>query len=335
MEVERVQAIATLSMNTGSIPVEFIRPEKEQPSMTTFQGPVPDIPTIDLSDPDQDHLVELISKASSEWGLFQLVNHGIPSDLLHRLRTVGREFFELPQDEKEKYAKAPQGFQGYGTILQKDAYGKKGWVDHLFHIIWPLSKVNLKFWPENPQSYREVNEEYTKHMREVGDRIFKYLSLGLGLEENAMKKGSGGEDLEYMMKINYYPPCPRPDLALGVTPHTDCSALTILVPNEVPGLQVFKDDLWIDAKYIQDALIIHIGDQLQIASNGKYRSVLHRTKVDKDKTRMSWPVFLEPPGDFRVGPLPQLLSPENPPLYQPRPFEEYRALKLNKKLNSP
>ncbi|KAI9079662.1 hypothetical protein K1719_038283 [Acacia pycnantha] len=330
MEVERVQAISTLSMNTGSIPEEFIRPEKEQPAITTFHGPAPDIPTIDLSHPDQDHLVELISKASQEWGLFQLVNHGIPSDLLHKLRTVGREFFELPQAEKEKYAKPPQGIEGYGTMLQKDAYGKKAWVDHLFHIIWPPSRINYKFWPQNPPSYKEVNEEYSKHVRDVGDKIFKYLSLGLGLEENAMKEGVGGEDLEYMMKINYYPPCPRPDLALGVTPHTDLSTLTILVPNEVPGLQVLKDESWIDAKYIPDALIVHIGDQLQIASNGKYKSVLHRSKVDKDQTRMSWPVFLEPPGDFLIGPLPQLLSPDHPPLYKPRSFKEYRFSKLNK-----
>lgn len=111
---------------------------------------------------------------------------------------------------------------------------------------------------------REVNEEYAKHVREVGDKVFKYLSLGLGLEENAMKEGVGGEELEYLLKINYYPPCPRPDLALGVTPHTDCSTLTILLPNEVPGLQVLKDEHWIDAKYIPDALIVHIGDQIQV-----------------------------------------------------------------------
>lgn len=102
-------------------------------------------------------------------------------------------------------------------------------------------------------------------MRVVVEKLFTYLSLGLGLEGNVMKEAVGGEELEYMMKINYYPPCPRPDLALGVTAHTDLSALTILVPNEVPGLQVLKDDRWIDAKYIPNAFIIHIGDQIQVS----------------------------------------------------------------------
>ncbi|TKY73761.1 Flavonol synthase/flavanone 3-hydroxylase [Spatholobus suberectus] len=332
MEVERVQNIATLSITSNTIPEDFIRPEIEQPAITTFHGRVPDIPTIDLSDPDQQNLVKLIAEASQEWGMFQVVNHGIPSDLIHKLRSVGEEFFQLSQEEKEKYAKPPgaQSYEGYGTKLQKDAQGKKAWVDHLFHKIWPPSCINYKFWPQNPLSYRETNEEYAKHVRGVVEKLFACLSLGLGLEGHVLKEGVGGEELEYMMKINYYPPCPRPDLALGVTPHTDLAALTVLVPNEVPGLQVLKDDHWIDAKYIPNALIIHIGDQLQILSNGWYKSVLHRTTVDKERTRMSWPVFLEPPAEWVVGPLSQLVTQDNPPKYKAKKFKDYAYCKLNK-----
>ncbi|KAF7834097.1 flavonol synthase/flavanone 3-hydroxylase [Senna tora] len=330
MEVERVQAIATLSKGSDTIPPEFVRPETEQPGLTTFQGPAPSIPTIDLAHPDQAHVVALIADASKEWGLFQVVNHGIPSELLRKLQSVGKQFFELPQQEKEKYAKPPNSFEGYGTKLQKDAQGKKAWVDHLFHKVWPESVVNYQFWPREPEAYKEVNEEYAKCVREVGEKLLKYLSLGLEVEENALKDAVGGEALEYMMKINYYPPCPRPDLALGVTPHTDLSAITILLPNEVPGLQVLKDGRWIDAHYIPNALIIHIGDQIQILSNGKYKSVMHRTKVEKERTRMSWPVFLEPPGELEIGPLPQLVTPNNPPKYNTWKFKDYIYRKLNK-----
>ncbi|KAJ1386597.1 Oxoglutarate/iron-dependent dioxygenase [Sesbania bispinosa] len=332
MEVERVQNIAALSLNSNTIPVDFIRPETEQPAITTFHGNVPDIPTIDLSDPDQHNLVKLIAEASQEWGMFQVINHGIPNDLISKLQSVGKEFFQLPQEEKEKYAKPPdsQSYEGYGTKLQKDAQGKKAWVDHLFHKIWPPSSINYKFWPQNPPSYRETNEEYAKQMRGVADKLFTLLSLGLGLEGNVMKEAVGGEEVEYRLKINYYPACPRPDLALGVTPHTDLSALTILVPNEVPGLQVLKDDHWIDAKYIPNALIVHIGDQIEILSNGRYKSVLHRTTVDKERTRMSWPVFLEPPAEWVIGPLPQLVTQDNPPKYKAKKFKDFTYCKLNK-----
>ncbi|KAK2979874.1 hypothetical protein RJ640_024375 [Escallonia rubra] len=332
MEVERVQAIASLSKCMGTIPTEFIRAENEQPAITTLHGMVLEVPVIDLCEPDEKKLVRAIDQASREWGIFQLVNHDIPTDLISKLQKVGREFFELPQEEKELYAKPPgyQGVEGYGTKLQKEVEGKKGWVDHLFHKIWPPSAIDYQFWPKTPPSYREANEEYAERLRGVVDKLFESLSLGLGLEGHEMKEAAGGDELNYLMKINYYPPCPRPDLALGVVAHTDMSALTILVPNEVQGLQVFKEGHWYDVKYIPNALIIHIGDQIEILSNGIYKGVLHRTTVNKEMTRMSWPVFLEPPLELETGPISKLVNKENPSKYKTKKYKDYVHCKLNK-----
>nr|UJP17039.1 flavonol synthase FLS [Chrysanthemum x morifolium] len=332
MEVERVQEIATLSNLNGTIPSEFIRLENEQPATTTLHGVLLEVPVIDLSQTDNESLVALISKASKDWGIFQVVNHGIPSELISKLQNVGKEFFELPQEEKEVIAKPDgyKGVEGYGTKLQKEVQGKKGWVDHLFHIVWPPSFINYQFWPKNPPSYRDTNEEYTQSLIGVANKLLGLLSKGLGLEEDEVKQALGGEDLIYMLKINYYPPCPCPELALGVAPHTDMSSITILVPNEVQGLQVFKDGQWYDVAYIPNALIIHIGDQIEILSNGKYKSVYHRSTVNKEKTRMSWPVFLEPPPEFEVGPIPKLVNKDDPPKYKTKKYKDYVYCKLNK-----
>lgn len=167
MEVEKVQNIAfKFNKNGGktsvdSIPLEFIRAENEQPAMTTMHGSVLEVPTIDINDFDEERVVSLISKASEEWGLFQIVNHGIPTQVIHNLQRVGKEFFELPQEEKEVYAKPPPGYQGaegYGTKLSnkrnEDDVSIRSWVDHLFHNIWPPSAINYHFWPKNPPSYR-------------------------------------------------------------------------------------------------------------------------------------------------------------------------------------
>ncbi|XP_072952630.1 flavonol synthase 1 [Typha angustifolia] len=330
MEVERVQSIASLKANLDAIPSEFVRPENEQPGRTTFRGPVPEIPVVDMSDPDRTRVVRAVVDASCKWGMFQVVNHGIPAEVIKELQEVGKEFFELPQEEKEKYAMKSGSTEGYGTKLGKELEGKKGWVDFLFHNVWPPSLINHGVWPSKPSTYRKANEEYTKHLVKVMDELFESLSIGLGLEKHAMKEASGGEDLGLLLKINYYPPCPRPDLALGVPPHTDMSMLTLLVPNEVSGLQVFKDDHWFDAKYIPNAIIVHIGDQVEILSNGKYKSVLHRTTVNKEKVRMSWPVFCEPPNELVIGPLPQLINQENPPKYKAKKYKDYKYCKLNK-----
>lgn len=266
MALESVQAVASLVQN-NSIPAEFIRSESEQPAKTTYKDAVAEIPTIDISDADEDKVVRLMSDASREWGIFQIINHGIPDDVIAKLQSVGKEFFELPHDEKMKCGKEPgsNSYEGYGTKLQKEVEGRKSWVDHLFHIVWPPSAINFRFWPSNPPAYREANEEYAKYMREVVEKLFGGLSKGLGLVPHKLKEGAGGDEAVFMMKINYYPPCPRPDLTLGVVAHTDLSALTILVPNQVPGLQVFKDERWVDVKYIPNALIVHIGDQIQVS----------------------------------------------------------------------
>ncbi|XP_058097172.1 flavonol synthase/flavanone 3-hydroxylase-like [Magnolia sinica] len=332
MEVERVQAIASMFTAKDGIPAEFVRSENERPGITTFQGPVPDVPTIDLRDPDREKIIREIADASQEWGIFQVVNHGIPDDIIRKLQDVGKEFFGLPQEEKEEYAIKPESdtLEGYGTKLQKDMEGKKAWVDFFFHNIWPLSRINHNVWPKNPPAYREANEEYAKYMQNVVDDLLSSLSLGLGLEAGVLKDAVGGDDLEFLLKINYYPPCPRPDLALGVVAHTDMSAITVLVPNEISGLQVFKDDIWFDVKYIPNALIVHIGDQTEILSNGKYKSVLHRTTVNKEKTRMSWPVFCSPPAEMVVGPLTQLVDDQNPPKFKTKKYKDYQYCKLNK-----
>ncbi|TVU28658.1 hypothetical protein EJB05_20185, partial [Eragrostis curvula] len=67
-----------------------------------------------------------------------------------------------------------------------------------------------------------------------------------------------------------------------------------------------------------------------IFSNGKYKAVLHRTTVNKDKTRMSWPVFVEPPRELVVGPQSQLVTDENPAKYKAKKYKDYQYCKINK-----
>ena len=99
---ERVQAISSVS--TDTIPPEFIRPETEQPGLTTFDGRAREAPIVDFSNTNKKTLVRSIADARSKWGLFQVVKHQIPSEVITKLQQVGREFFELPQEEKEVYA---------------------------------------------------------------------------------------------------------------------------------------------------------------------------------------------------------------------------------------
>jgi flavonol synthase len=268
------QSVQELAASLGALPPEFLRSEHDQPGATTYRGAAaPDAPVIDMSEPGFGARMVV---AAREWGLFQVVNHGVPSAAVAELQRVGRAFFALPREEKERYAMDPASgkIEGYGTKLQRDLEGKKTWNDFFFHVVAPPEKVNHAVWPESPAvaGYRESNEEYCRHMQRLTRELFEHLSLGLGLHEGAMAEAFGGDGLVFLQKINFYPPCPQPELTLGVAPHTDMSTLTVLVPNEVQGLQVFKDGQWYDAKYVPDALIVHIGDQIEASVHATKQS---------------------------------------------------------------
>ena len=111
-----------------------------------------------------------------------------------------------------------------------------------------------------------MTKEYGREVLGVVEKLLSAFSVNLGLEEPTMRNALGGEDLEMELKINYYPACPQPEMALGVLPHTDMSVLTVLKPNDVPGLQIFKNNEWVTAKHVPNTLIIHIGDQLQVTA---------------------------------------------------------------------
>nr|QOU08780.1 ANS [Triadica sebifera] len=340
----RVESLS--SSGIQSIPKEYIRPQEELTSIGNVfeeekKDEGPQVPTIDLKEVDsEDQLVrencraELI-RAAKEWGVMHLVNHGISDGLIDRVKKAGEAFFDLPVEEKERYAndQASGKIQGYGSKLANNVSGQLEWEDYFFHLVFPEEKRDLSIWPKTPASYIEVTSEYARQLRALATKILSLLSLGLGLEEGRLEKEVGGlEELLLQMKINYYPRCPQPELALGVEAHTDISALTFILHNMVPGLQLFYQGKWVTAKCVPNSIIMHIGDTVEILSNGKYKSILHRGLVNKEKVRISWAVFCEPPKDkIILKPLPEVVTEAEPALFPPRTFAQHIEYKLFRK----
>ncbi|KAK6123938.1 hypothetical protein DH2020_042283 [Rehmannia glutinosa] len=117
--------------------------------------------------------------------------------------------------------------------------------------------------------------------------------------------------------MNYYPPCPQPSLFLVFGLILDADGLTILLQiNEMEGLQIKKDGIWIPVSPLPNAFVVNIGDILEILTNGTYRSIEHRATVNPTKERLSIATFLSPKLDGELGPSPSLISPENPPKFK-------------------
>jgi len=159
--IVRVQSLS--ESGSSAIPVKYIKPVSERPSLNPDSGtPVHDptvMPVIDLgglsgSTAAREATVRAISDACKEWGFFQVVNHGVRLEVMREVVEVWREFFHLPMETKQVYANSPATLEGYGSRLgvQKDAI--LDWGDYYFFHLLPECIRNKRMWPTLPASLR-------------------------------------------------------------------------------------------------------------------------------------------------------------------------------------
>ncbi|KAK1284985.1 Protein SRG1 [Acorus calamus] len=164
----------------------------------------------------------------------------------------------------------------------------------------------MRFWPTQPTSFRETLEQYSSELMKVTDSLLRVMAKNLGIDPDVLINKF--KDGMQMMRMNYYPLCPQADKALGHSPHSDASGLTILLQiNEVQGLQIMKGNNWVPVTPLPESFVVNIGDVIESLSNGKYRSINHRCTVDPEKERLSIASFQSPGSDADIGPLPELV----------------------------
>ncbi|CAN6319206.1 unnamed protein product [Urochloa humidicola] len=168
----------------------------------------------------------------------------------------------------------------------------------------------MRFWSAHPPSFRTSIDRYSSETAEVARRLLEFMAKDMGADPASLLQMFQGQPQG--LRMNYYPPCQQANKVLGMSPHTDASVLTLLLQvNDMPGLQVRKDDKWFTVNALEGAFIVNVGDVLEILSNGKYRSVEHRAVVHPDRERISAAAFHRPCQDAVVGPLPELVTDGN------------------------
>ena len=95
-------------------------------------------------------------------------------------------------------------------------------------------------------------------------------AMSLGLRQQAFEEMFGVA--VQAIRMNYNPACSRPDLVLGLSPHPDGSALTVLQQGKgkLVGLQILKDNTWVPVQPIPNALVINIGDTIEVRDLKSY-----------------------------------------------------------------
>ncbi|KAL5985645.1 hypothetical protein ACLOJK_027631 [Asimina triloba] len=174
-------------------------------------------------------------------------------------------------------------------------------------------------------SFQEILSEYTKQVKAVIEVTLKAMGKLLDLEEDYFLKQFDDKVAAYA-RFNYYPRCSRPDLVHGLKPHFDDSRITILLPDQtVEGLEVCKDGKWVEVNVLPYALIINVGDQMEVMSNGMFKSPVHRAVANSVEDRISLVMFLVADAEKEIGPADGLIDEENgkPRLYKRFEANEY------------
>lgn len=322
--IQRVQCIAESGIQC--LPSRYIRPDDEKPiGQRVVEEEIPIIDLSGLYDKRRRKTMEEISNACREWGFFQVINHGISPEQLQAGSEVSREFFRLPLEEKQKHANDPVSYVGYGSRIGVQKGATLDWGDYYYHHFLPLRIREEHRWPCKPEEYRARMKVYCEETLELCKTLLSVFSENLGLPPDYLKESFGNEEgIGICVRLNYYPVCPQPELTYGLSPHSDPGGITVLLQNDVVGLQVRKNDYWVPVRPVANALTINLGDQIEILTNGIYKSVEHSCVVNKMKERMSIVVFCNPNGEKEVGPIKELIDESSPPSYGQMTFNEYR-----------
>ncbi|MEV4461010.1 2-oxoglutarate and iron-dependent oxygenase domain-containing protein [Microbispora sp. NPDC049633] len=280
-------------------------------------GPLPVIDVAALtgsgSGRERAEVARRIEAACLDSGFFYISGHGVPGDLVARLREAAARFFRLPPEHKSRISmdRGGRAWRGYFPVGGELTSGrpdlKEGvyfGAEHDHDDPRPLHGRNL--FPDEVPEMRPAVLAYMDALTHVGQAVMRGVALSLGLDEDYFAAGYTATPT-ILFRIFHYPPPPYADPdEWGVGEHTDYGLLTLLLQDDNPGLQVHTARGWIEAPPIPGTLVCNIGDMLDKLTGGLYRSTPHRVRNETGRDRLSFPFFFDPGWDCEVPPLPAL-----------------------------
>ncbi|KAI3745349.1 hypothetical protein L1987_58460 [Smallanthus sonchifolius] len=256
-----------------------------------FELPLIDLGRLEQGGREGEDCKREIAQASRKWGFFQVINHGVSSDILEKMRCEQVKAFKKTYCEKagnHRDLNFPAGSYRWGTP-SATCLRQLAWSE-AFHV--PLTDISNM---GGLTILRTTMEQFANMVSDLAETLAEILAEELGHKSNFFKENCLPSTC--YLRMNRYPPCPVSPQVFGLMPHTDSDFLTILHQDQIGGLQLVKDGKWIAVKPNKEALIINIGDLFQAWSNGVYKSVEHRVVANRQTERFSTAFFFCPSYD--------------------------------------
>ncbi len=310
------QPVATHNLLREQVPIIDLGAFLEHPSSNAAQA-----------------AIDAIATACRTWGFFQIINHGIATAQIDQVWEQTHRLFALPTEEKLallRSKKNPWGFNN--NELTKNQRDKKEVFDFTRQDFDPIYGQSNRWPPGHPQ-FRATMLAYQDTCTALGMRLLEAFSLGLDLPADFLRPHFHNNHTGFT-RLNYYPttdpmaglPAEHQETAdLGIHHHSDAGALTLLLQDQVGGLQVYRDGFWYDVPAVNGAITVNTGDMMQVWSNDIYRAPIHRVLAMDTCERYSIPFFLNPAADCRVEPLPSLIDAQHPRRYRAIVWGEFRG----------
>ncbi|WVZ61903.1 hypothetical protein U9M48_011711 [Paspalum notatum var. saurae] len=288
------------------IPAQFVWPAEERAPAGVEEM---DIPVVDLGEflrgGGAGGLPRGVAEACERHGFFLVVNHGVDPALLAAAYSCCAAFYARPLAEKQRAQRRPGESHGYASSFTGRFSSMLPWKETLsFHCSdapGAERAVADYFVTVLGEDYRHMGEGYQAYcdaMVRLALDVTEVPAAALGLGRGALRGFFAGGDS--VMRLNHYPPCRQPHLALGTGPHRDPTSLTLLHQDGVGG--------WRAVRPHADCFVVNIGDTFAALTDGRHASCLHRAVVSGAAARTSLSFFLNPPLDRAVRPPDALLA---------------------------
>ncbi len=274
-----------------------------------------DVPVLDMATLRDASALDDLTRACEDWGFFQLTNHGVSAALLNDALAQSRAFFALPGHLKQRVVRTDAN--PWGFFDQELTKNTRDWKE-IFDFGPadaesgdPRSTVRaVPQWPEL-EGFKPVMLNAFEALSDLSRSVLAVLARALETSPDALTRGFDRHTS--FLRLNYYPRCDDAAEAdaptvpergrLGIGHHTDAGAVTLVAQDAQAGLQVLHDGVWRTVTPRADALVVNIGDIVQVWSNDRFPAPLHRVLANGNAERFSMAFFFNPSYDTDYAPL--------------------------------